>query len=108
MDGDREGAFKLTRGYNKDKAGPEEICLIDSVYRSGSAGLGLTRGPQCVRQTINTTVRLETFYHLARHGVSPEASFYISGSAMVSQANLSTLGESPFISRLPFSYGACD
>ena len=38
---------------------------------------------------------------LAQHGVAPDASSYVADAALVTEANLATLGDTLFITRLP-------
>ena len=44
---------------------------------------------------------------MAQHGVRPGASIYVADAALVTEDNLTTLGEMLFIACLPATYGAC-
>jgi transposase len=56
---------------------------------------------------INTTILSEISQIMGRYGVAPGAYIYIADSAMVTETNLASLGETLFISRLPATYSAC-
>ncbi len=54
-------------------------------------------------KTINTTILSE----MAQHGVRPRASIYVVDATLVTEDNLITLGEMPFITCLLATYSAC-
>jgi len=65
--------------------------------------LGHAEDGKASDKTINTTILSE----MAQHGVRPGASIYVAEAALVTEDDLTALGEMLFITCLPATYGAC-
>ena len=50
---------------------------------------------------MNNTLLSNIATFLAQHGVAPGAYIYVADAALVTEANLTALGDTLFISRLP-------
>lgn len=55
-------------------------------------------------KTANNDLLSRISKHMAKHGLSPGAFLYVADAAMVTEDNLSAIGENVFVTRLPFSY----
>jgi len=56
---------------------------------------------------VNNTLVSHIVTFLAQHGVAPGASISVADAALVTEAHLTALGDTLFISRLPATYNAC-
>lgn len=57
--------------------------------------------------TVNNTLLSNIATCLAQHGVAPGAYIYVADAALVTEANLTALGDTLFISRLPATSNEC-
>ncbi len=56
---------------------------------------------------MNNTLLSNIAAFLAQHGVAPGASIYVADAALVTEDNLTALGDTLFITRLPATYNEC-
>ena len=56
---------------------------------------------------MNNTLLSNIATFLAQHGVAPGAYIYVADAALVTEENLTTLGDTLFITRLPATYNEC-
>lgn len=101
--------FRMTYGYSKDKR-PDlkqfvlsTLCVDRAVPIWGKADDG-----HASDKALNTTVLSEIAQLLACHGVAPGAYIYIADAALVTEDNLTALGDTLFITRLPATYSECE
>ena len=57
--------------------------------------------------TVHNTVLSDLATFLAQHGVAPGASMDVADAALGTEENLTALGDTLFITRLPATYNAC-
>lgn len=101
--------FRMTYGYSKDKR-PDlkqfalsTLCVDRAVPIWGKADDG-----NASDKSLNTTVLSEIAQLLACHGVAPGAYISIADAALVTEDNLTALGDTLFITRLPATYSECE
>src|SRR5262249_33692712 len=58
-------------------------------------------------KTINNTLLSNIATFLGKHGVAPGAYIYVADAALVTEDNLTALGDTLFITRLPATYSEC-
>jgi len=100
--------FQMTYGYSKDKR-PDlkqfvlsTRCVDRAVPIWGKADDG-----HASAKALNTTLVSEIAQLLAQYGVQPGAYIYIADAALVTEDNLTALGATLFITRLPATYSEC-
>lgn len=99
----------ITYGHSKDhrpdlKQFMTELLCVDRGVPIFGATLD---GNSSDKQSNNAMLsRISTL--MSRHGLGDGACIYVADSAMVTKENLKRLGQIPFISRLPATYGACE
>lgn len=57
--------------------------------------------------TVHHTLLSDIATFLAQHGVAPGASIYVADAALVTEDNLTALGDTLFITRLPATSNEC-
>jgi transposase len=106
---DREAPFTLTYGYSKDKRPDLKQFILSTLCVDRAVPIwGKPEDGNASDKSINTTILSEISQIMGRYGVAPGAYIYIADSAMVTETNLESLGETLFISRLPATYGECE
>lgn len=98
----------ITHGYSKDhrpdlKQFMTELLCVDQ----GFPILGNTLDGNSSDKDSNGRILRDIAKLMQRHGLGEGAFIYIADSAMVTSQNLSVLGDTRFISRLPANYKAC-
>jgi transposase len=58
-------------------------------------------------KAVNNTLLSDIATFLAQHGVAPGAYIYVADAALVTEENLTALGDTLFITRLPATYNEC-
>ena len=110
--GANDGApFKITEGYSKDKRPDLKQFVLSLLCVGGDVPIvGKIEDGNASDKTINNTVLSDVSQHMARHGIAHDAFIYVADSAMVTEANLAQVSDSPetlFITRLPANYNEC-
>jgi transposase len=101
--------FTITHGYSKDKR-PDLKPFVRSMLCVDRAVpiWGKPEDGNASDKALNTPLLSEIAQILAHHGVGPGASISIADAALVTEDNLTALGDTFFISRLPATYTACE
>src|SRR5215813_4583374 len=100
--------FTITHGYSKDKRPDLKQFVFSTLCVDRAVPLwGTPEDGNASDKTINNTLLSDIATFLATHGVAPGASIYDADAALVTQANLATLGDTLFITRLPATYTEC-
>jgi transposase len=99
----------VTYGYSKDKRPDLKQCVLSTrcVERAVPLG-GKPEDGNASDKTRKTTLLSEIAQLLAHDGVQPGAYIYSADAALVTAANLSTLGDTLFIIRLPATDSECE
>jgi transposase len=106
---DRDAPFTLTYGYSKDKRPDLKQFVLSTLCVDRTVPVwDKPEDGNASDKNINTTILSEISQIMGCYGVAPGAYIYIADSAMVTEANLDTLGETLFISRLPATYNECE
>ena len=94
--------FTITHGYSKDKRPDLKQFVFSTLCVDRAVPLwGTPEDGNGSDKTINNTLLSDIATFLAQHGVAPDASSYVADAALVTEANLATLGDTLFITRLP-------
>jgi transposase len=97
--------INITYGYSKDHRPDLKQFLIKMLCVGRNVPiLGSCEDGNRSDKSINNSVLSRISKHMAKHGLAPGAFVYIADSAMVTEDNLSTVGDNLFLTRLPFSY----
>jgi Domain of unknown function (DUF4277) len=103
-----EGPFRITYGSSKDKRPALQQFVFSTLC--GERAVPLWGTPQdghasekAVKNPLLSTIA--TF--LAQHGVAPGAYIDVADAARVTEENLTALGDTLFITRLPATYNEC-
>ncbi len=109
VDAHRDPPFQLTHGYSKDKRPDLKQFILSTLCVDRAVPIwGKPEDGNASDKALNTAVLSEISHLMGRYGVAPGAYIYIADSAMVTETNLDTLGETLFISRLPATYSECE
>jgi transposase len=109
LDDHRDPPFQLTHGYSKDKRPDLKQFVLSTLCVDRAVPIwGKPEDGNASDKALNTTVLSEISHLMGRYGVAPGAYIYIADSAMVTETNLDTLGETLFIRRLPGTYSECE
>ncbi len=108
-DGEESSILKITHGHSKDKRPDLKQFLVSMLCVDRNVPVfGKTEDGNGSDKTINNEILTSISKRMALHGLEPGAFIYIADSAMVTNKNLSTIGDSTlFISRLPANYKEC-
>ena len=105
----QEVPFRVTYGYSKDKRPDLKQFVLSLLCVDRAVPIwGKPEDGNASDKTLNTTLLSEIAQMLARHGVAPGAYIYIADAALVTEDNLTALGDTLFITRLPATYSACE
>jgi transposase len=100
--------FSITYGYSKDKRPDLKQFVLSMLCVDRAVPIwGKPEDGNASDKTLNTSLLSEIAQTLARHGVAPGAYIYIADAALVTEDNLTALGSTLFITRLPATYGEC-
>jgi transposase len=100
--------FTITHGYSKDKRPDLKQFVFSTLCVDRAVPLwGTPEDGNASDKTINNTLLSDIATFLATHGVAPGAYIYVADAALVTEANLTALGDTLFISRLPATYSEC-
>ncbi|HWR71795.1 MAG TPA: IS1634 family transposase [Nitrospirota bacterium] len=95
----------ITRGHSKDHRPDLKQFLIKMLCVGRNIPiLGGCEDGNTSDKTLNNALLNRISDHMAKHGLAPGAFLYVADAAMVTEDNLSAIGENIFVSRLPFTY----
>lgn len=98
-------SINITYGYSKDHRPDLKQFLIKMLCVGRNIPiLGSCEDGNKSDKKINNTLLSDISKHMAKHGLEPGAFVYIADSAMVTEDNLTKIGDNLFLTRLPFSY----
>jgi transposase len=97
--------FRVTYGYSKDQRPDLKQFVLSTLCVDRAVPIwGKPEDGNASDKTLNMTLLSEIAQLLARQGVAPGAYIYIADAALVTEDNLTALGETLFITRLPATY----
>jgi transposase len=100
--------FTITYGYSKAKRPDLKQFVFSTLCVDRAVPLwGKPHDGNASDKTVNNTILSEIAAFLATHGVAPGAYIYVADAALVTEDNLTALGDTLFISRLPATYNEC-
>jgi transposase len=100
--------FTITHGYSKDKRPDLKQFVFSTLCVDRAVPLwGKPHDGNASDKTVNNTLLSDLAAFLAKHGVAPGAYIYVADAALVTEDNLTALGDTLFISRLPATYNEC-
>jgi transposase len=103
-----EGPFRITYGYSKDKRPDLKQFVFSTLCVDRAVPLwGTPHDGNASDKTVNNTLLSDIATFLAQHGVAPGAYIYVADAALVTEENLTALGDTLFITRLPATYNEC-
>jgi transposase len=103
-----EVPFRITYGYSKDKRPDLKQFVFSTLCVDRAIPLwGTPHDGNASDKTVNNTLLSDIATFLAKHGVAPGAYIYVADAALVTEENLTALGDTLFITRLPATYNAC-
>lgn len=105
---ERAVPFTMTQGYSKDKRPDLKQFVFSPLCVDRAVPLwGKPHDGNASDKTVNNTLLSDIAAFLATHGVAPSAYLYVADAALVTEDNLTALGDTLFISRLPATYNEC-
>ena len=100
--------FTITHGYSKAKRPDLKQFVFSTLCVDRAVPIwGKPHDGNASDKTVNNTLLSNIATFLAQHGVAPGAYIYVADAALVTEANLTALGDTLFISRLPATYNEC-
>jgi len=98
--------FAITHGYSKDQRPDLKQFVLSLLCVDGNVPIvGKLEDGNASDKTINHRLLGEVAAHMRTHGVAEDAFIYITDSALVTEQNLTQIGEQTrFITRLPATY----
>ena len=100
--------FTMTHGYSKDKRPDLKQFVFSTLCVDRAVPLwGKPHDGNASDKTVNHTLLSDIAAFLAQHGVAPGAYIYVADAALVTEDNLTALGDTLFITRLPATYNEC-
>jgi transposase len=105
-DAEEAPPFRITYGYSKDHRPDLKQFLVSLLCVGGNVPFfGKMEDGNASDKDINNAVLSDISQQLARVGLDPRASIYIADSALVTEPNLTTMGDTTrFITRLPANF----
>ena len=101
--------FTITHGYSKDKRPDLKQFVLSTLCVERAVPIwGQPEDGNASDKSVNNTLLSEIATFLAQNGVAPGAYIYVADAALVTEDNLTTLGDTLFISRLPATYNECE
>ena len=103
-----EEPFRITYGYSKDKRPDLKQFVFSTLCVDRAVPLwGKPHDGNASDKTVNNSLLSDIATFLAQHGVAPGAYIYVADAALVTEENLTALGDTLFITRLPATYNEC-
>jgi len=100
--------FTITYGYSKDKRPDLKQFVFATLCVDRAVPIwGTFEDGNVSDKTINNTLLSNIATFLGKHGVAPGAYIYVADAALVTEENLTALGDTLFITRLPATYSEC-
>src|SRR5438093_5353929 len=100
--------FTITHGYSKDKRPDLKQFVFSTLCVDRAVPLwGKPHDGNASDKTVNNSLLSDIATFLAQHGVTPGAYIYVADAALVTEENLTALGDTLFITRLPATYNEC-
>jgi len=100
--------FTMTHGSSKDKRPDLKQFVFSTLCVDRAVPLwGKPHDGNASDTTVNNTLLSNIAAFLAQHGVAPGASIYVADAALVTEDNLTALGDTLCITRLPATSNAC-
>ena len=100
--------FTMTHGYSKDKRPDLKQFVFATLCVDRAVPLwGKPEDGNASDKTVNNTLLSTIATFLGQHGVAPGAYIYVADAALVTEDNLTALGDTLFITRLPATYNEC-
>jgi transposase len=100
--------FMITHGYSKDKRPDLKQCVLSTLCVDRAVPLwGKPEDGNASDKTVNNTLLSDIAAFLAQHGVAPGVYIYVADAALVTEDNLTALGDTLFVTRLPAPYNEC-
>lgn len=102
--------YEITYGYSKDhRADLKQFVISMCCVERNVPIFGALENGNSTDQTINNGILTDISSYMAKFGLSEGAFIYIADSALITEDNLTTMGdETLFISRLPARYNECE
>jgi transposase len=101
--------FRVTYGYSKDKRPDLKQFVLSTLCVDRAVPIwGKPEDGNASDKTLNTALLSEIAQLLAHQGVQPGAYIYIADAALVTEDNLTALGDTLFITRFPATYSVCE
>ena len=102
------GPFRITYGYSKDKRPDLKQFVFSTLCVDRAVPLwGKPHDGNVSDKAVNNPLLSDIATFLAQHGVAPGAYIYVADAALVTEENLTALGDTLFITRLPATYNEC-
>jgi transposase len=99
--------FTITHGYSKDKRPDLKQFVFATLCVDRAVPIwGTPEDGNASDKIVNNTLLSDIATFLAKHGVAPGAYIYVADAALVTEDNLTALGDTLFITRLPATYNA--
>jgi transposase len=103
-----EVPFRITYGYSKDKRPDLKQFVLSTLCVDRAVPLwGQPEDGKAADKTVNNTRLSDIATCLAQHGVAPGATIDVADAALGTEDNLTALGDTLFIPRLPATYSEC-
>jgi transposase len=105
---EQAGPFRIPYGYSKEKRPDLQQFVFSTLCVARAVPLwGAPHDGNASDKTVHNTLLSDIAACLAKHGVAPGAYIYVADAALVTEANLTALGNTLFITRLPATYNEC-
>ncbi len=106
---EHDEALNLTYGNSKDHRPDLKQFLIKMLCTNSNIPLlgGCENGNESDKN-INNTLLTNISQHMARYGLNVGDFVYVADCAVVTEDNLTALGNNRFVTRLPFNYSEAD
>ena len=98
-------AVNITHGHSKDHRPDLKQFLIRMLCVGRNIPiLGGCEDGNTSDKSVNNTLLTRISRHMSKHGLGPRDFLYVADCAMVTPDNLEAVGDTLFVTRLPFSY----
>jgi transposase len=103
-----EGPFRITYGDSKDKRPDLKQFVFSTLCVDRAVPLwGKPHDGNASAKTVHNPLLSDIATFLAQHGVAPGAYMYVADAALGTEENLTALGDTLFITRLPATDNEC-
>jgi transposase len=103
-----EAPFRITYGYSKDKRPDLKQFVFATLCVDRAVPLwGKPEDGNASDKRVNNSLLSDIATFLAKHEVAPGAYIYVADAALVTEDNLTALGDTLFITRLSATYNEC-